>query len=289
MGVKMAVEAVHKALRENPLRPVYTYGPLIHNPAALEQLSALGVEILEAPAREKTPEAAGGFGWLPDDFGGRSVVIRAHGVPPVEFAELEKRGAKVVNATCPRVVSSQKRAEKYARDGTAVILAGDKNHGEIAGIAGFAPGCTVLENIEDAEGFIKNADAPDRAGLIGQTTIKQSEYDGIAAVLAKRIPFLEVCPTICPAAEERQRALEKLAAQVEGILVVGGKNSANTRRLFTTALNATGKAWLIERACDIPEAVFRCATVGITAGASTPEEIIASVENVLLGFQNEDD
>lgn len=281
MGVNMAVEAVHKALRDNPLRPVYTYGPLIHNPAALEQLAALGVEILNPHA----PGSADRFSSLPDDFGGRAVVIRAHGIPPAEFAELEKRGASIVNATCPRVLSSQKRAEKYVREGIALILAGDKNHAEIAGIAGFAPGCKVLENIADAENFIRQETLPERAALIGQTTIKQTEYDGIAGVLSLRIPKLEVCPTICPAAEERQRALEKLASDTEGIIVIGGKNSANTRRLLTTALGLTDKAWLIERAEDIPEDVYQCSRIGITAGASTPEEIISSVEKVLLEFQ----
>ncbi len=284
MGVNMAVEAVFKALKNNSLRPVYTYGPLIHNPAALEQLAGMGVEILTPPAPEKSSASSS----LPDNFGGRTVVIRAHGIPPAEYAELERRGAVIVNATCPRVLSSQKRAEKYRREGIHVILAGDRNHAEITGIAGFVPECTVLENIADAENYIKQEDVPGRAALIGQTTIKQTEYDGIAGVLKGRIPMLEVCPTICPAAEERQKALEKLAAKTEGIIVIGGKNSANTRRLFTTALNLTGKAWLIERPDDIPEEVFNCSCIGITAGASTPEEIISSVEKVLLDFQDEE-
>lgn len=270
MGVNRAVEAVRRALAENPLRPVYTYGPLIHNPAALDQLKKLGVEILQPSP-------------LPEDFGGRSVVIRAHGIPPAEMADLAGRGADIVDATCPRVLSSQRRAERFYKAGIPVILAGDKNHGEITGIAGFAPGCTVLENREDAGRFVRAGNLPVKAALIGQTTIRQSEYDGIAEVLSAAIPELEVCPTICPAAKERQEALVRLAGQTEGILVVGGRNSANTRRLFSTAQALTGRAWLIERPEEIPAEVFTLRCVGITAGASTPEEIIASVERTLAG------
>jgi len=266
MGVRRAVEAAEQALLDNPLRPVYTYGPLIHNPSALERLAACGVVIL------KTGES------MPENFEGRSVIIRAHGIPPHERAELARRGAFVVDATCPRVLSSQKRAGSYHQKGYTVILAGDRDHGEITGIAGYAPGCLILENSSDAENL---PSYPDRAVLISQTTIKQSEYDAIAAVLAGRIRDLVVLSTICPATLERQKALEDLAGKVEGILVIGGHNSANTRRLFDTALRLAGRAWLIETPAEIPDEVLSLSCVGITAGASTPDEVIDAVEQAL--------
>ena len=271
MGVKMAVEAVRHALAETPLRPVYTYGPLIHNAAALDGLKALGVEVLDPLSP------------LPGDFGGRSVVIRAHGIPPLELEALKGRRCRVVDATCPRVLSSQRLAARFAAEGAAVILAGDRRHAEIAGIAGFAPGCVVLESASDAELFARSANLPERAALIGQTTIRQSEYDGIAGILARRMPRLAVCPTICPATEERQAALARLAAVADGILVVGGRDSANTRRLFAAARALAKDAWLVEGPGEIPAEVSSFGCVGLASGASTPDEVIDAVEKRLLG------
>lgn len=267
MGVRRAVEAAERALLESPIRPVYTYGPLIHNPQALERLSSVGVITL-----------GGDFASLPADFAGASVVIRAHGVPPAERKVLEERNARVVDATCPRVLLSQKRARSYHEKGYAVFLAGDRNHGEIAGIAGYAPGCTVLENRSDVE---RIGDWPERAVLISQTTIKQSEYDAIAEALAEHIRELVVLATICPATLERQKALEELARRVDVIIVVGGKHSANTVRLFQTARHLLNATWHIETPDEIPPEIAGYASVGITAGASTPDEVIDAVEQAL--------
>lgn len=267
MGVRRAVEAAEQALLESPIRPVYTYGPLIHNPQALERLASVGVVTL-----------GGSFKSLPADFAGASVVIRAHGVPPAERKILEERHARVVDATCPRVLSSQKRARTYHEKGFAVYLAGDKNHGEITGIAGYAPGCTVLENRGDVE---RLTEWPERAVLISQTTIKQSEYDAIAEALSAHIAELVVLATICPATLERQKALEELSDRVEAIIVVGGKHSANTVRLFQTARQICPACWHIETPEEIPQDIAHYASVGITAGASTPDEVIDAVEQAL--------
>jgi 4-hydroxy-3-methylbut-2-enyl diphosphate reductase len=266
MGVRRAVEAAEQALLDSPIRPVYTYGPLIHNPSALERLRSAGVVIL----------AEGDS--LPDDFRGASVVIRAHGVPPETRAEIERRGARVIDATCPRVLSSQKRAEAWHRKGYAVVLAGDRDHGEITSIAGSAPGCVVVENPADVAGIDP---CPERAVLISQTTIKQSEYDAIAQALAARVADLVVLNTICPATQERQAALEELASRVDGILVVGGRASANTQRLFATARSLIPASWLIEGPEEIPAEASSLARIGITAGASTPDEVIDAVEQAL--------
>ena len=267
MGVRRAVEAAEQALLDNPRRPVYTYGPLIHNPSALSRLSAAGVVITGEP---DSP--------LPADFNGASVIIRAHGIPPLEREELERRHAQIVDATCPRVLLSQKRALSFHDRGYTVILAGDRNHAEITAIAGYAPWCIVLENRHDAEVL---SSYPEKAVLISQTTIKQSEYDDIAGFLALHIPHLTVLNTICPATQERQKALEEISSQVEGIIVIGGKNSANTQRLYHTALLLTGKAWHIETPEEIPEEAFTLSCIGITAGASTPDEVIDAVEQAL--------
>lgn len=267
MGVRRAVEATEQALLESPIRPVYTYGPLIHNPQALERLSHSGVRVIGE-----------GYGAIPERFDGATVVIRAHGIPPDERRELERRGAHVVDATCPRVLSSQKRALVYFERGYSVFLAGDKNHGEITGIAGYAPGCVVLENRSDAESL---ASYPERAVLISQTTIREEEYRSIADALERRISDLVVLTTICPATMDRQKALEELAGKVDGIVVVGGKNSANTVRLYKSARALTERAFLTETAEGLPPETFALSRVGITAGASTPDEVIDEVEQAL--------
>ncbi len=268
MGVRRAVEAAEQALLDNPKRPVYTYGPLIHNPSALDRLSRAGVVIIGEGSAVPVPE----------DFDGRSVIIRAHGIPPAERAELERLHAHIVDATCPRVLISQRRAKSYHEKGYAVFLAGDRNHGEITGIAGYARDCRVLENRADAESL---PSYPERAVLIAQTTIKQSEYDCIAEALSSRVRDLVVLDTICPATVERQAALESLSRIVDGIIVIGGKNSANTRRLFKTARELVGKAWHIETPDEIPPDVFGLGRIGLTAGASTPDEVIDAVEQAL--------
>lgn len=169
-------------------------------------------------------------------------------------------------------------AEKYYKEGYQVFLAGDKNHGEIEGLAGFAPGCIVLENPGDAENLNQ---IPEKSVLIGQTTIKDDEYQAIAGKLKFKNPGIIICNTLCPAAGKRQAALADLAQKVEGIIVVGGRNSANTKRLFYSASALVKKAWHIENPEEIPPEVFELDKVGITAGASTPDEDIEKVMKYL--------
>lgn len=274
MGVKRAVEAALKALENHPGKKVFTFGPLIHNTETIRMLEKKGIKTIEPSAFK--PEAK---------YAGSVIVIRAHGAPPAVFEQIKKCGACAADATCPRVVSSQMRAKKYAESHT-VILAGDKNHGELIGIAGHVnsvPGstCLILESAEEAQQIKIESSRP--AVLIAQTTIKQSEYEAIAAILKERLPSgLTVLNTICPATAERQAALKKLAAETEAVLIVGGKNSANTKRLLQTALEAGISAWLAENQNEIPAEIYSFASVGIAAGASTPSFVIDAVEKKLL-------
>lgn len=296
MGVRRAVDSVLNAagISDNglPLKrrqftetenkktysKVFTFGPLIHNPATLEYLARNGIDFIE-PEKFSDDE----------DYGNTKVVIRAHGVSPEQLRKIKKAGAEVIDATCPRVVSSQTRAKKYAKD-SLIILAGDKNHGELIGIAGYVysetrSACIIVQNAEEA----KSVNLPDlkgnltRAVLIAQTTIKQSEYDAIAQILKMRLPDLIVLNTICPATSERQEALKELASETEAILVIGGKNSANTKRLLQTAIDLKKTAWLVENAKELPKEIFNYGSVGITAGASTPDFVIEEIESILTG------
>ena len=272
MGVRRAVETAELACRENPEKKIFTLGPLIHNNSALDALAEQGVKVLNEDASDLT-----------DDEGNSVVIVRAHGVPPVVIENLQKKGVTVIDATCPRVLSSQKRAADYAKKGYTVFLAGDKNHGEVVGISGYARAsgaeCIVIEHKEDAEA-VKHV--PEKSVLLSQTTISKKEYDAIAAVLKAKNEALVVLNTICPATNERQNALIELCKNVDGILVIGGRHSANTKRLLRTAQELCAHAALIETAEEIPEEFNTLNRVGLTAGASTPDFVIDSVENALI-------
>ncbi|MCR4939532.1 MAG: 4-hydroxy-3-methylbut-2-enyl diphosphate reductase [Treponemataceae bacterium] len=320
MGVRRAVDMAKKSLEDFDDTVVYTYGPIIHNKNALKKLEEKKLLSInsdeELEAVEKDAASALSSGGKPP-----VVMIRAHGIPPETKLSIEKSGCVIVDATCPRVLANQKKAATYAGEGYTVIVAGDRNHGEVAALAGcvrFAGAeCILVADRNDAENVAvpcagratsdgkcpetgsqaagnivipgdKTSGAPAdcqkkeiKAVLIGQTTISRSEYDAVAAVLRRRIPGLLVLDTICPATMERQKALSDLCDQVDGVVVIGGKNSANTRRLFITAKELCSHVVHIESAEEIPQDFFQLKTVGIAAGASTPDDIIDEVEKVL--------
>ena len=292
MGVRRAVDlALATAAAESAAgRGAFSLGPIIHNPRAVAELEAAGLRAI-------------GEAELDGRIAGAAVVIRAHGVPPELRRRIEELGGRIVDATCPRVIASQRKARDLAAAGCAVILAGDRDHAEIAGIAGYAregsleragrrgsgreaggdpreTACLVVGSPEEAAAIpLPHAG---RAAIIAQTTIKEEEYRAICEALRARLPGLEVVDSICPATEERGRALVELAGRCDAIVVVGGRNSANTGRLLGSALALGKPAWLVESAAELPEEAFGYGRVGLTAGASTPDELVAEVEAALI-------
>ena len=272
-GVRRAVELAEKALSENPGKKVYSLGPLIHNENALSALEEKGLHILEESDIAELEE-------------GSVVIIRAHGVAPCVTDALEKRGCKIIDATCPRVKASQKMVERYSSENDYVVLTGDINHGEVIGIAGYAgENFSQIQDYEEAENFEIPGSEGKNVILLSQTTYSPKEFEKIENLFKSKFHNLAVMNTICPATSERQQALLELCSQVEGVLVVGGKNSANTKRLYQTATANCKLAVHIQSAADIPQEFFNLKTIGITAGASTPDEIIEDVERKLeAGF-----
>jgi len=292
MGVRRAVDLALKtaeAEKKGAGRPVYTLGPLIHNPQAVAKLEMHGIRAIENGA-EAAP-------------GGAVVIIRAHGVPPGLRAQLEAQGAEIVDATCPRVIASQRKAEDCARQGCQVIIAGDPGHGEVAGIKGFAEkGASEAEKPNRiAVSVVSSASEAERIelsppfALLAQTTIKEDEYEAIRRVISARAGdtagedttgdgaragnmYLD---TICPATAERLASLRELARNCDAIVVVGGRNSANTARLFNTARELGRPSWLVETAAELPSGIFSFDRVGITAGASSPDDIVDAVAAAL--------
>lgn len=268
-GVERAVEIAEKTLTEYKNIKVYSLGPLIHNEEFLSELSSKGLLICDENNIEEIEE-------------GSAVIIRAHGVRPAIISKLEEKKCIIVDATCPRVKASQTMVSKYTGEGKHVILSGDKNHGEVKSIAGFAKKPLIqLQTTQEAENITLDADNSDEYVLMSQTTFSPDEFEKIQTIILKKIKKLTVKNTICPATKERQDSLLELCSRVEGVLVIGGKNSANTKRLFQTAKENCKFAAHIQTADDIPEDFYKLNTVGITAGASTPAKIIEEVKNKL--------
>lgn len=271
-GVRRAVELAEKALEENQGQKVYSLGPLIHNEKALKVLSEKGLVTVAEDEINKIPDDA-------------VVIIRAHGVAPSVSNQLIEKNCVIIDATCPRVKASQKMVERYSKDSDYVVLTGDKNHGEVIGIAGYAgKNFSLVQDFTEASRLsIKDADDKNII-LLSQTTYSPVEFKKIEDYLKSKYKNLVVMNTICPATNERQNALLELCRQVEGVLVIGGKASANTKRLYQTAEKNSRLAAHIQTVEDISEDFYRLDSVGITAGASTPDIIIDEIENCLLNL-----
>ncbi|MDR1410602.1 MAG: 4-hydroxy-3-methylbut-2-enyl diphosphate reductase [Spirochaetaceae bacterium] len=283
MGVRRAVELAYReaAKSASPGGRVYTVGPLIHNPQVLEDLRRRGVEALDGAG-------------LPGDLSGSAVIIRAHGITPELEAELVRRGAAIRDATCPKVKASQMKARALYRAGCRLFLAGERRHGEIIGIQGYAPDCVIVASRDEAEKEAAalarefaaaapqgNSAAPPKTALIAQTTFSPEEYRAIAGGIARHLPETEIINTICPATKDRQESLRSLCSAVDAVVIVGGRDSANTRRLLAIAESCGKPAWLVENAAAVPREAAAFPAVGLSAGASTPGEVIDSVEAAL--------
>jgi 4-hydroxy-3-methylbut-2-enyl diphosphate reductase len=263
MGVRRAMELAVDAAGECPA-PVRTQGPLIHNRHAVELLESRGVSVL---TKTETPSDG-------------TVILRAHGVSPREREELAACGAKLVDATCPHVLLSQKRiAEETGRE---VVLVGDPEHPEVKALAGAAK--TMVYLISDLEGAERVRPEKDFI-VIAQTTFNRRLYEEMAAILQKRFPGCKIFDSICNATESRQEEARELARKVDAMVVVGGLHSANSRRLAEVAREEGCPALHVEQADDLdPDFFARAKTVGVTAGASTPgwmtQQVIDRLESL---------
>lgn len=261
-GVRRALKLALEAAAEGP--PLYLLGELVHNGRVSQKLKALGATVLDEASIERIAK-------------GSLVVIRSHGVAPDLVARLERAQARIIDATCPKVRANQKAAAAYAKEGYTVVVAGDRGHGEALGVAAHAPGSVIVSNPDEAAALEANGPL----ALIAQTTLSRQEYVAIRANLARQHPALKECGGICAATADRQEALLSLCEQVDAIIVIGGANSSNSRRLAELA-RAQGKpCWLVEDPEDMPIALAAYARIGLTAGASTPDEDIDAAERVL--------
>jgi (E)-4-hydroxy-3-methyl-but-2-enyl pyrophosphate reductase len=266
MGVRRAVDMVLDLQRAAPPMPIVTYGPLIHNPQTLELLRSRGIQEVKAL----------------DEITGGTVVIRAHGISPQEREVLKNKGVGIIDATCPRVARVQALIRKHANKGHFCVIVGDEDHPEVRGLMGFASagGITVLSG--KINGALEKIPSNRGVCLVAQTTQESETFEEIGRILKDRCAELHVYDTICDSTRRRQSEVSRLARQVEMVVVVGGKGSGNTRRLVKVAEGQGVKALHVETDVELPPESFAGVhTVGVTAGASTPNWQIRRVTDHL--------
>jgi len=268
-GVKRALDlAMHTAQQEE--KPIYTLGPLIHSPQVVEDLSQKGLKVVQDI--EDIPEGV--------------IIVRSHGVGPEVFERARKRGLKVIDATCPFVKKAQELAKKLNEQGFQVIVVGDKEHPEVTGILGWTGNQGIVaETPQQAE----NMPAMKKIGIISQTTQPEENFNKIVSVLQQKADNTITYNTICHATRDRQDAAVELARSVHVMIVVGGKNSANTQKLARLCADTGTPTYHIETAGEIDRKwLSGMELVGITAGASTPDWIIEEVSSYMDDVTNQE-
>ena len=276
-GVDRAVEAVYRVLEEEEKKefaerlPIYTYGPIVHNERIVEELEKRGVQVLTSLSELKGLERG-------------IVVIRAHGVGKEIYESMEKKGLKMVDSSCPFVRKIQKLVAEHTKNGESVIVMGDPEHPEVQGILGWGEGDVIaLKGVEEVEAL------PDGNGknvfIVAQTTFHIDKFKVVLETFKKKGYHTSVINTICNATFERQSEARELAGKSDAMVVIGGSSSSNTKKLYEICKAICPNTQLIQTVKDLKfnsdEAIRN---VGITAGASTPKEII---EEVLTYVRNE--
>ena len=279
-GVKRAVEKVYEQIGKTE-KPIYTYGPIIHNEGVVADLEARGVHVI-TEADLDSPD---------DTLQNGTVVIRSHGVGKAIYDKLKEKNISYVDVTCPFVLKIHRIVEKESLAGNHIIIIGDKDHPEVQGICGWCQGpYTVIRNKEEAEAFVPPKGK--KISIVSQTTFNYNKFKDLVEILCKKrydnnvLNILNILNTICNATEERQREAKNIAGEVDTMLVVGGRHSSNTQKLFEICKKECGNTYYIQTPVDLDSEMFQCSSyVGITAGASTPNKIIEEVqEHVRIKF-----
>ncbi len=268
-GVKEALKIAEEVIAEHNEKKVYMLGMLVHNAKVMENLDKKGVKIIEEEDIEKLSE---------NDV----VILRAHGVSEKTYEKLFEKKLKIYDAACIFVKKSRELLVTKEKEGYNILFVGDRNHPEVKGIVSYGRNVKIVSNMEEIKEFIEKLSGKEKYFVLAQTTLNKKEFNIIKDILKEKFPTIEIGDTICGATYERQLAIEELAKNVELVLIVGGVNSSNTRKLYNISKTINPSSYYIEKKEDIKNEWFEGKEIiGITAGASTPEESIVEVEEYL--------
>ncbi len=267
-GVRRTVDQVMQ-VADQGVGQVVTLGPIIHNPQAVARMRDKGVGTVNAISEVEA---------------GTTVVVRTHGAVKTELEAAEARGLTVVDGTCPYVKYPQAMAQRLSRQGYHLVIVGDANHAEVKGVMSYAEGpCTVVK-----PGGAVPALKDKKVAVIAQTTCIGADFERLVGALALRHKEVRAVNTICNDTEERQADARSLAAEVDAVVVVGGKNSANTRHLAEICRAIQSRTWHVETEAELCAEWFDgCRVVGLSAGASTPDWVVDGVATWLRGLEGQ--
>ncbi len=265
-GVKRAVEIVENQIKETTGKPIYTYGPIIHNEIVVSEFEANGVKVLEEDVPLDTVKPG-------------IVIIRSHGVARKVIQELQEKGFEIVDATCPFVLKIHKLVQEFDEKGYRIVIVGNESHPEVCGIIGWIPSGEYV-CVSSAEEFEALNLPKDRIiGIVSQTTFNYDKFQEIVEIISQK--GYDICAknTICSATEERQKEAVRISQNSEAMIVIGGKSSSNSRKLFEICQENCKNTYFIQTKDDLDLSVLQSIDdVGITAGASTPKKIIEEVQ-----------
>ncbi len=261
MGVSLALGKLDRAILNPKASPIFTLGPIIHNPQVLQRYKDKGVQL--AHSLDEIPA-------------GSTVVIRAHGIPKDEENKLRARQATIIDATCPKVKRAQLAIEEQSKNGKTMLLFGEADHPEVRGLLSYSVKSFVFESIDTLK---QQTLPPATYFLAAQTTQDRNEFYAIEAYLKKNVSSgLVALDTICDATKNRQEEVIELAQKTQCVIVVGGKSSGNTRRLAEIASTNDVAVFHVETVADLPlQEMKQYARIGLTAGASTPQDIVDEI------------
>ena len=264
-GVKRAVNTVYEEV-EKGVGPIYTYGPIIHNEEVVHDLEKKGVSVLNSPEELETVTKG-------------TVIIRSHGVSRDIYEIIEKNGLHLVDATCPFVLKIHNIVQKESKAGKNIIIIGNGNHPEVEGINGWCNGAaTVIGSVSEAENY--SQEPARKLCVVAQTTFNYKKFKDIVDIFSKKSYDIDVMNTICNATEERQTEAAAIAGDSDAMIVIGGKHSSNTQKLYEICKNVCPDTHFIQTLDDLDLKQFQSfRSVGITAGASTPNTIIKEVQS----------
>ncbi|UMZ73892.1 bifunctional 4-hydroxy-3-methylbut-2-enyl diphosphate reductase/30S ribosomal protein S1 [Natranaerofaba carboxydovora] len=267
-GVKSALDKTYNQVEND--NTVFTYGPLVHNKQVVDDLKSKGVKTIEE---------------IDDLEPGSSLVIRSHGVGPEVFREAKEKNIEIIDATCPFVKKVQKKANELYNKGYQVFIIGDPNHPEVSAIHKWTYKKGIIINHKEIAKWIK---VRNKSAIVCQTTFRKFDFNQIVSALKDKNPAIQVNETICDATSVRQESARILAREVDIMIVIGGYNSSNTRKLKELSLKEGVQTYHIEKANDInPKWFINSNKIGLTAGASTPDWIIKEVIDKMSEYQNE--